>query len=100
MSDSIGKRFAEWSQLAEEGEFEPALAALEESVALLEDGGLSLATMTECYELGLRLSRRCSTLLREAELRISLLDQSFAEDDTVNTMHETMVRASFLDDDE
>lgn len=100
MSVSIAERFAEWSRLAEDGEFEPALAALEESVALLEDGGLSLATMTECYELGLRLSRRCSTLLREAELRISLLDQSFAEDDAATAIHETMVRASFLDDDE
>lgn len=99
MSDSIEAQFAEWSRLADDGEFEPALEALEASVALLEDGGLSLATMTECYELGLRLSRRCSTLLRDAELRISLLDQSFAEDDA-ETARETMVRASFLDDDE
>lgn len=99
MSESNEERFAAWSQLAQDGEFEPALAALEASVALLEDGGLSLATMTECYELGLRLSRRCSTLLREAELRISLLDQTFA-DDADDSMHETMVRASFLDEDE
>jgi exodeoxyribonuclease VII small subunit len=100
VSESIEERFAAWSQLAEDGEFEPALAALEESVALLEDGGLSLATMTACYELGLRLSRRCSTLLREAELRISLLDQSLADDDAGGDVQETLVRASFLDDDE
>ncbi len=100
MSESIDKRFAEWSRLADDGEFEPALAALEESVSLLEDGGLSLATMTECYELGLRLSRRCSTLLRDAELRISLLDQSFADDEDGADLRETMVSASFLDDDE
>jgi exonuclease VII small subunit len=56
--------------------------------------------MTACYELGLRLSRRCSTLLREAELRISLLDQSLADDDAGGDVQETLVRASFLDDDE
>ena len=100
MSEPIEERFTEWSRLAEDGEFEPALAALEESVTLLEDGGLALSTMTECYELGLRLSRRCSTLLRDAELRISLLDQSFADDDIDAGLRETMVAASFLDEDE
>ena len=100
MSESIEERFATWSELADEGEFEPALAALEESVALLEDGGLSLSTMTECYELGLRLSRHCSNLLREAELRISLLDQSFADDEAEAERNGTLVPASFLDDDE
>jgi exodeoxyribonuclease VII small subunit len=71
--------FASWRALSETGDFEAVLAALEESVALLERGGLPLATMTECYELGLKLSRRCTTLLREAELRIFTLDQEYAD---------------------
>lgn len=79
MSDSFHLLFNEWSELAETGEFEQCLEALEESVVLLERGGLSLATMTDCYELGLKLSRRCTTLLREAELRVSIIDQEYAE---------------------
>jgi exodeoxyribonuclease VII small subunit len=71
--------FSTWKALADTGEFEPVLAALEESVTLLEQGGLSLATMTECYELGLKLSQRCTDLLRDAELRIVTLDQEYAD---------------------
>lgn len=67
---------AEWNQLAESGDFEAAYAALEESVGLLESGGLSLSLMTECYEAGLRLSKRCADLLRSAELRVAVLEQS------------------------
>ena len=78
MSDSEATPFQTWREIAETGEFEAALAALEASVATLEKGGLSLATMTECYELGLKLSRRCSELIRAAELRITLLDQEYA----------------------
>lgn len=72
---------ADWTKLAESGDFESAYAALEESVALLETGGLSLSLMTECYEVGLRLSKRCNDLLRSAELRVSLLEQSLIETD-------------------
>ena len=79
MSETYHQLFNEWGELAESGEFESCLEALEASVALLERGGLSLATMTDCYELGLKLSRRCTTLLREAELRVSIIDQEYAE---------------------
>ena len=70
-------QFKTWENLAERGSFEEAFAAMEEAVGLLERGGLPLADMTDCYELGLRLSKRCATLLREAELKITQLDESF-----------------------
>lgn len=79
MTEPESSKFESWRILAETGEFEPVLAALEASVALLEQGGLPLATMTECYELGLKLSRRCTNLLRDAELRIFTLDQEYAD---------------------
>lgn len=86
-------RFAEWRELAATGEFEPALAALEASVTLLESGGLTLAAMTDCYELGLRLSRRCADLLRAAELRISVLDQEFAAEPVSDVPTGNLVQA-------
>lgn len=70
---------ASWSKLAEGGDFEPAYEALEQAVAWLEAGGLSLSLMTECYEIGLRLSKRCDDLLRSAELRVSVLEQTLVE---------------------
>lgn len=74
---------ANWTKLAEEGDFEATYTALEESVALLEAGGLSLSLMTDCYEVGLRLSKRCSDLLRSAELRVSVLEQSLIETEEI-----------------
>lgn len=93
MNDVESVDFESWRQLAETGEFEPVLAALEESVALLERGGLTLATMTECYELGLKLSRRSTELLRAAELRISTLDHEYAD-------QQPMATSGYADDDE
>ena len=94
MTEQVSIDFTEWRQLAESGEFEPVLAALEESVALLEQGGLTLAAMSECYELGLRLSRRCTTLLRDAELRITLLDQEYARSEVDSAFEEDAHQAA------
>ena len=94
MTEQVSIDFTEWRKLAESGEFEPVLAALEESVALLEQGGLTLAAMSECYELGLRLSRRCTTLLRDAELRITLLDQEYARSEDDSTFEEDAHQAA------
>ena len=63
-------------QLAATGEFEAVKDGLERCVALLEQGGLTLSESVDYYELGLLLSARCQTLLRDAELRISVLEQS------------------------
>ena len=73
-------QFETWENLSERGSFEEAFAAMEEAVGLLERGGLPLADMTNCYEIGLRLSKRCATLLREAELKITQLDETFQSD--------------------
>jgi exodeoxyribonuclease VII small subunit len=63
-------------QLAATGEFEAVKEGLERCVELLEQGGLTLSESVDYYELGLLLSARCQTLLRDAELRISVLEQS------------------------
>ena len=83
MSDheAIESRFAAWNAIMTTGTFEDAYAALEESVNLLESGGLSLDEMTRCYEAGIRLTRRCNDLLKQAELQITMLDDSIAGDD-------------------
>lgn len=78
--ESFAQQFDEWGGLAETGSFEAAYEALESAVGLLERGSMPLAEMTSCYELGIRLSKRCATLLRDAELKITQLDQSFQDD--------------------
>ena len=61
----------------EVGTFEDALAALEEVVDILERGQLSIDEAVAWYEVGLSLSQRCSSLLDQAELKISALDDLF-----------------------
>jgi exodeoxyribonuclease VII small subunit len=79
--DQIESRFTAWDAIMTAGTFEDAYAALEESVHLLESGGLSLDQMTRCYEAGIRLSRRCNDLLKHAELQITMLEDSIAGDE-------------------
>lgn len=76
----LDAQFAEWESLVESGTFEEAYAALEASVQLLETGGLPLEALTRCYEAGIRLSQRCARLLREAELKITVLEEALAEE--------------------
>ncbi|HEY7060219.1 MAG TPA: exodeoxyribonuclease VII small subunit [Chloroflexota bacterium] len=54
-------------------EFEAAFAQLEECVAVLEQGGLTLEVALARFEDGMRLSGRCTAILDEAELRITRL---------------------------
>lgn len=61
----------------ESGSFEEVLAALEAVVDNLERGQLSLDDAVAWYEVGLGLSRRCATLLDQAELRITTLDETY-----------------------
>jgi exodeoxyribonuclease VII small subunit len=65
-------------RLVREGAFEEVLVALEEVVAHLERGRLSLDESVAWYEAGLGLSRRCTELLEQAELRISRLEERYA----------------------
>lgn len=59
-------------------DFESLYKRLEETVAKLEEGGLTLEQSLELYEEGTKLARRCQELLREAELRVTKLQEEFA----------------------
>jgi len=52
--------------------FEQALNRLAEIVRTMEDGGLGLQESLNLFDEGTRLGRRCSQLLDEAELRVSV----------------------------
>lgn len=59
------------------GTFEEAMAALEFVVQRLEQGQLAIADAVDWYELGLALMHRCATLLDEADLNITTLEESY-----------------------
>jgi len=54
--------------------FESAFRALEEAIARLEAGELSLEEALDVYERGVALAARCDGLLTAAELRIRQVD--------------------------
>jgi len=54
--------------------FEQAFEELDNIIAQLESGELSLEESVEVYERGRKLSAHCQSLLEKAELRISQLD--------------------------
>lgn len=58
--------------------FEKLYAKLDERVAKLEQGGLSLDDSIALYEEGMTLARACQERLDEAELKITKLKESFA----------------------
>ncbi|MBF6600117.1 MAG: exodeoxyribonuclease VII small subunit [Dehalococcoidia bacterium] len=57
--------------------FEQLYAHLEERVARLEQGGLSLDDAIAVYEEGMTLARQCQEQLDTAELKITRLKESF-----------------------
>ena len=59
----------------EELKFESALEELESLVAQMESGNLSLDESLQAFERGIALTRRCSTALKEAELKVQTLTQ-------------------------
>jgi exodeoxyribonuclease VII small subunit len=59
--------------------FEALYKRLEETVARLEQGNLSLEESLTLYEEGMKLARQCQGLLQDAELRISRLQTEFSE---------------------
>ncbi len=59
----------------EDVDFEGALSRLEDLVAELEGGELSLENSLRTFEEGVRLVRRCSEQLKSAELRIRQLEE-------------------------
>ncbi len=58
--------------------FEQIYARLEDNVAKLEQGGLSLDDAIALYEEGMTLARACQERLDNAELRITKLKEAFA----------------------
>ncbi len=58
------------------GTFEEALAELEDRVAALSRGDLSLDAALKAFEEGLALYRECAARLRDAELRVTQLTNS------------------------
>jgi exodeoxyribonuclease VII small subunit len=65
------------TQQPDEG-FEATYGRLEDAVSKLEKGGLTLEESLTLYEEGMLLARRCQDMLQEAELRITRLQESFA----------------------
>ena len=55
--------------------FEDAIVMLEDVVAELEGGDLSLEVSLELFERGVGLSRRCRELLEGARRRVDLLTE-------------------------
>jgi exodeoxyribonuclease VII small subunit len=76
--DDLTDDLRNWQQAHDHGTFEEVYEALESVVARLEQGQLRLDDGVACYELGVRLARRCGQILDGAELRVSQLDASLA----------------------
>jgi len=57
-------------------DFESALKSLEDIVAQLEGGDLTLDRALELFEEGVKVSRYCTTRLEEAERKVELLVKS------------------------
>ena len=63
---------------AADDDFESLYKRLEETVAKLEEGGLTLEQSLALYEEGTKLARRCQELLQKAELRVTRLQEEFS----------------------
>jgi exodeoxyribonuclease VII small subunit len=58
--------------------FEAQYKKLEEAVAKLEKGDLTLEESLALYEEGAKLAKRCQELLQDAELRVTRLQEQFS----------------------
>jgi len=70
-------------------DFESALKSLEDIVALLEAGDLTLDRALELFEEGIQVSRFCSSKLEEAERKVEVL---------IKTSDGTMKEVPFSED--
>jgi exodeoxyribonuclease VII small subunit len=59
--------------------FEQALALLEQTVEVLESGGLTISESTAMYERGMKLALKCNEMLAQAETRITRIKTTFGE---------------------
>jgi len=60
--------------------FEKKLKDLEDLVAKLETGDLSLEESLKAYENGIALTRQCQTMLEKAQLRVEMASASAADE--------------------
>jgi len=58
--------------------FEELYRRLEETVAKLEEGGLTLNQSLALYEEGMALAQRCQEMLDAAELKVKRLKETFS----------------------
>jgi exodeoxyribonuclease VII small subunit len=58
--------------------FEDLFRRLEETVAKLEEGGLTLNQSLTLYEEGMTLAQRCQEMLDAAELKVRQLKETFS----------------------
>ena len=79
--DDLSGDLERWRIALDRGSFEETYEALEAVVARLERGQMRLDESVACYELGVRLARRCGQILDNAELRVSRLDEAIEMDD-------------------
>ncbi len=59
--------------------FEEAFVELQETVAALEAGNLTLGEASRLFERGMQLAKTCNELLSATELQVSRLQRSFGE---------------------
>ncbi|MCH9755719.1 MAG: exodeoxyribonuclease VII small subunit [Gammaproteobacteria bacterium] len=66
-------------------QFEKSIQALEQVVAALEKGDVSLDDALKQFEKGIQLTRTCQTLLTEAEQKIEqLMNQNSPKEDSTD----------------
>jgi len=70
-----------WRAAIDDASFEETLRALDEVVAYLQDGKLTLDDAVSSYQIGVDLTLRCEHLLHNAEIRISLVEDTLANAD-------------------
>jgi exodeoxyribonuclease VII small subunit len=66
-----------------EFDFENALAELEQLVAVMEEGDLSLEDSLKHFERGIALTRACQKALAEAEQKVQILMTSQGTEELV-----------------
>jgi exodeoxyribonuclease VII small subunit len=74
---TVAADFETLVKVSQSGSFEETMLGLEQAVAVLEAGQLSIGDAVKWYELGLALSQRCTGLLRQAELDIQVLETKY-----------------------
>ena len=60
-------------------EFEDALSELEQLVAQMEEGEMSLEDSLKAFERGIKLTRHCQQALSSAEQRVRVLQEENGE---------------------